>query len=100
MFHIRELEQKDKNLIPPICDQAHYNLVYREIVDRNYRDLFRFRKYGITAWSPLEGGILTGKYFDNKMPEDSRINKLKGKFPNQWEKIKLIGNLNLFIWKN
>ena len=27
---------KDKNLIPPICDQAHYNLVYREKVDRNY----------------------------------------------------------------
>ena len=79
---------KEKNLIPPICDQAHYNIVYREIVDKNYRDLFRFRKYGITAWSPLEGGILTGKYFGDKVPEDSRINKLKGKFPNAWEKNK------------
>ena len=29
---------KDRNLIPPICDQAHYNLVYREIIDSNYRD--------------------------------------------------------------
>ena len=79
---------KDTKLIPPICDQAHYNLVYRKIVDRNYRDLFKFRKYGITAWSPLEGGILTGKYLSNKMPDDSRLNKLKGKFPSPWEKNK------------
>ena len=68
---------KDTKLIPPICDQAHYNLLYRKIVDRNYRDLFKFRKYGITAWSPLEGGILTGKYLGNKMPDDSRIAKFK-----------------------
>jgi len=79
---------KETNLIPPICDQAHYNLVYRKIVDRHYRDLFKIRKYGITAWSPLEGGILTGKYLNNNMPDDSRISKLKGKFPNAWEKNK------------
>ena len=68
---------KERNLIPPICDQAHYNIVYREIVDNKYRDLFRFRKYGITSWSPLEGGILTGKYFSNNVPENSRMT---GKF--------------------
>ena len=64
---------KDRNVIPPICDQAHYNLVYREIIDRDYRDLFRFRKYGITALSSLEGGILTGKYFDSQIPAGSRM---------------------------
>ena len=37
---------KERNLIPPICDQAHYNFMNREIIDTNYRDLFRFRKYG------------------------------------------------------
>ena len=79
---------KDRNLIPPICDQAHYNLVYRGIIDNQYRDLFRFRKYGITAWSPLEGGILTGKYMDNKMPEGSRISTGKGRLPALWEKNK------------
>ena len=36
---------KERNLIPPICDQAHYNLMYRDIIDNNYRDLFKFRKY-------------------------------------------------------
>ena len=79
---------KDRNLIPPICDQAHYNLVYREIIDSQYRDLFRFRKYGITAWSPLEGGILTGKYMDNKIPEGSRISHGRGRLPAVWEKNK------------
>ena len=50
--------------------------------------MFKIRKDGITAWSPLEGGILTGKYLNNNMPDDSRISKLKGKFPNAWEKNK------------
>ena len=78
---------KERNLIPPICDQAHYNLLNREIIDSNYRDLFRFRKYGITAWSPLEGGILTGKYFNNTIPEDSRLKKV-GFMKPIWEKNK------------
>ena len=67
---------KEKNLIPPICDQAHYNLIYRDIIDCNYRDLFKFRKYGITSWSPLEGGILSGQYI-NQMPENSRYSEVE-----------------------
>ena len=65
---------KERNLIPPICDQAHYNLMNREIIDCNYRDLFKYRKYGITSWSPLEGGILSGKYI-NQLPEKSRYSE-------------------------
>ena len=76
---------KERNLIPPICDQAHYNLLCRGKIDNEYRDLFRFRKYGITAWSPLEGGILTGKYMENKIPEGSRISKGKGRLPAIWQ---------------
>ena len=76
---------KERNLIPPICDQAHYNLLCRGKIDNEYRDLFRFRKYGITSWSPLEGGILTGKYMENKIPEGSRISKGKGRLPAIWQ---------------
>ena len=79
---------KDRKLIPPICDQAHYNLVYREIIDNKYSDLFRFRKYGITAWSPLEGGILTGKYLNNNLPEGSRMGHKNGFLAKNWEKNK------------
>ena len=81
---------KDRNLIPPICDQAHYNFMNREIIDTNYRDLFRFRKYGITSWSPLEGGILTGKYLNNNVPAGSRMDD-KSFFislSNVWKKCK------------
>ena len=62
--------------------------MYREIVDGNYRDLFRFRKYGITAWSPLEGGILTGKYLNNQIPSGSRLDDKNGFFSKIWEKNK------------
>ena len=79
---------KDRNLIPPICDQAHYNFMNRDIIDTNYRDLFRFRKYGITSWSPLEGGILTGKYLNNNVPACSRMDDKNGWMSNIWKKSK------------
>ena len=60
----------------------------REIIDTNYRDLFRFRKYGITAWSPLEGGILTGKYFGDKVPQGSRMDDKNGWLARIWNKNK------------
>ena len=76
---------KERNLIPPICDQAHYNLLYRENIDSNYRDLFKYRKYGITSFSPLEYGILTGKYFDDKSKDSERS---KMGFMRKWDKNK------------
>ena len=76
---------KEKNLIPPICDQAHYNLLYRDNIDSNYRDLFKYRKYGITSFSPLEYGILTGKYFDDKSKDSERS---KMGFMREWDKNK------------
>ena len=76
---------KEKNLIPPICDQAHYNLLYRDNIDSNYRDLFKYRKYGITSFSPLEYGILTGIYFDEKSKDSERS---KMGFMREWDKNK------------
>jgi len=61
------------NLIPPIVEQTHYNLMTRDWVEKEYRDLFLRYKIGTTVWSPLESGILTGKYL-NGIPEDSRVN--------------------------
>ena len=61
------------NLIPPIVEQTHYNLMTRDWVEKEYRDLFLRYKMGTTVWSPLESGILTGKYL-NGIPKDSRVN--------------------------
>ena len=58
-------------IITPICDKAHYDLIFGTIIDREYLDLSK--KYEIIDWSPFEGGILTSKYFDNQIPSGSII---------------------------
>ena len=51
-------------LIKPIVEQCQYNMLYREPMENNYRDLFKRYKMGTTIWSPLNSGILTGKYIE------------------------------------
>ena len=40
-------------------------------VENKYVDLIKNYKYGLACFSPLESGILTGKYI-NEIPKDSR----------------------------
>ncbi len=61
-----------EHLVPPTMEQPQYNLLQREKVDGEYRDLFRDYGLGTTIWSPLASGILTGKY-DDGVPDDSRF---------------------------
>ncbi len=58
-------------LIRPIVEQCQYNMFFRESMENEYRDLFKRYKMGTTIWSPLNSGILTGKYIDG-IPDDSR----------------------------
>ena len=44
----------------------------RKKIDNEYRDLFLRYKMGTTTFSPLFGGVLTGKYITEK-PKDSRF---------------------------
>ena len=69
------------NLIPPIVEQSHYNMFERKKIDNEYRDLFLRYKMGTTIWSPLFGGVLTGKYI-KEIPKDSRfsVHKQMGAF--------------------
>ena len=60
------------NLIPPIVEQVRYNMIWREKVDSQYRDLFKKYKMGTTIWGALHAGVLTGKYI-NEVPKDSRL---------------------------
>ena len=60
------------NLIPPIVEQCQYNMLVREKMENEYRDLFKKYKMGTTIWSPLFSGVLTGKYINDK-PADSRF---------------------------
>ena len=62
------------NLIRPIVEQTQYNLLHRDRIEREYANLFKNLKLGITVWSPLFSGALTGKYLDST-PDDSRYKK-------------------------
>lgn len=61
-------------LIGPIMEQPQYNLMVRERVEKEYQLLYENYGLGLTPFSPLKGGILTGKY-NESIPEDSRFGK-------------------------
>ena len=67
-------------LVPPMVEQVEYNMLEREKVDSEYRDLFKDNKYGIIAYSPLKRGILAGNYL-NGIPPDSPLAQLKELWP-------------------
>ncbi len=60
------------NLVPPTVEQPQYNLFHRDRVEQELAPLCRERGLGLTTWSPLASGILTGKYLDG-IPEGSRL---------------------------
>jgi voltage-dependent potassium channel beta subunit len=60
------------NLIPPLMEQPHYNLLHRKRFEQEYAPLYKDFGLGTTIWSPLASGFLTGKYIDG-IPDDSRL---------------------------
>ncbi|MCJ1282736.1 hypothetical protein MMC26_002061 [Xylographa opegraphella] len=60
------------NLIGPVMEQPQYNMLARERVEKDYLSLFEHYGLGLTIFSPLKIGILTGKYNDG-IPSDSRL---------------------------
>ncbi|CAM3219613.1 potassium channel beta subunit family protein [Rhodothermus bifroesti] len=61
-----------EHLIPPTMEQPQYNMFHRARVEREYVPLYRDYGLGLTTWSPLASGILTGKYNDG-IPAGSRM---------------------------
>lgn len=61
----------ENSLHRPIVEQPQYNLIHRDKVEREFAPLYKNMKLGLTTWSPLASGILTGKYI-NGIPENSR----------------------------
>ncbi len=58
-----------RNLRKPITEQPQYNLFERRRVEREYARLYEDAGLGLTIWSPLASGLLTGKYVDGVPPE-------------------------------
>ncbi|EKD16996.1 K+ channel protein [Drepanopeziza brunnea f. sp. 'multigermtubi' MB_m1] len=60
------------NLIGPLMEQPQYNMLAREKVETEFAHLYEETGLGLTIFSPLKIGILTGKYNDG-IPQDSRL---------------------------
>ncbi len=50
------------HLAKPVMEQPEYNLFRRERVEKEYLRLYQDIGLGLTTWSPLASGLLTGKY--------------------------------------
>jgi voltage-dependent potassium channel beta subunit len=59
------------HLHKPIVEQPEYNLFHRKRVEVEYARLYDDIGLGLTTWSPLASGLLTGKYAKG-VPADSR----------------------------
>ncbi|HET6916850.1 MAG TPA: aldo/keto reductase [Acidimicrobiales bacterium] len=59
------------HLHKPVMEQPQYNLFSRRRVEREYARLYDDIGLGLTTWSPLASGLLTGKYRDG-VPDGSR----------------------------
>lgn len=64
------------HLRKPVMEQPQYHLFHRRRVEQEYARLYEDIGLGLTTWSPLASGLLTGKYRDG-VPADSR-GALKG----------------------
>ncbi len=50
------------HLHKPVMEQPQYNLFHRQRVEQEYGPLYDAIGLGLTTWSPLASGLLTGKY--------------------------------------
>ena len=62
----------EHGLTPPSMEQPQYNMFERDKVEKEYLPLYERLGYGITTWSPLASGVLSGKYNDG-IPQGSRL---------------------------
>ena len=66
-----------KGLPRLVSVQNEYNLLRRHF-DLDLAELSHHEQVGLLAYSPLAGGLLTGKYNDGQVPPGSRLDYQKG----------------------
>jgi voltage-dependent potassium channel beta subunit len=59
------------HLHKPVMEQPQYHLFHRKRVEQEYATLYDDIGLGLTTWSPLASGLLTGKYRKG-VPQGSR----------------------------
>lgn len=81
---------KQYNLIGPTMEQPQYNMLVRDKVEVEYKQIYKTVGLGTTTWSPLASGILTGKY-NRGFPKNTRLG-IEGL---EWLKDRLLVDENL-----
>lgn len=87
------------HLHKPIVEQPQYNLFHRAKVEHEFSRLYEDFGLGLTTWSPLSSGLLSGKYLD-KIPNNSRaqmksMSWLREEIDNEKKKNQIVQFCNL-----
>jgi voltage-dependent potassium channel beta subunit len=61
------------DMVGPAMEQPEYNMFARHKVEIEYAPVYKNYGIGLTTWSPLASGVLTGKYTKDHIPEGSRF---------------------------
>ena len=72
--------------------EPHYNLVHREEFERDLKPICEQYQIGVTPYSPLANGFLTGKYSRNETPESARSSSVMKRYNNEtaWKTIEAV----------
>jgi voltage-dependent potassium channel beta subunit len=65
---------QEHGLYPPKAEQPQYSMLWRNRVEAEILPVTEPRGIGLTVWSPLAMGMLTGKY-DEGIGEDTRFSR-------------------------
>jgi aryl-alcohol dehydrogenase-like predicted oxidoreductase len=73
---------KELRMVAPIVEQPLYNILDRKKVEGEFQRLYQRFGLGLTTFSPLKMGLLSGKYNDALQgpPSGSRFSESKDKF--------------------
>lgn len=74
---------RDLRMIGPIVEQPQYNMLVRDKVEGQFQRLYERVGLGLTTYSPIKTGLLSGKYndvVDGQLPKDSRFGSSKDGF--------------------
>lgn len=75
--------------------QPHYNLAHRDEFERELKPLCETYGLGVTPYSPLAGGFLTGKYRPDKPAEGARSENIQKRYFNErgWKVLERLGDV-------
>lgn len=72
--------------------EPHYNLVLREEFERDLKTICEQYQIGVTPYSPLANGFLTGKYSRDETPESARAGSVLKRYNNDsaWKTLEVV----------